>query len=217
MKNISAEDFFTPAEQELIRQAVANAEGATSGEIATMVVARSDSYLEAITLGSVLGAATVALLVAIASHHVTVWSYLPLTIAIYFPFQWFVSRAPLLQKPFISGRRLEEAVRERAVRAFYEKGLYRTRDETGILIFISIFEHKVWILGDRGINARIPTESWQKLVQILTAGIREGRACEALCKVIKSCGEELSRHFPRESGDINELGDEILIGGTTER
>jgi putative membrane protein len=217
MKNISAEDFFTPGEQEQIRLAVKSAEDTTSGEIATMVIARSDSYLEAITLGSVLGAATLALLVAIASHHVTVWSYLPLTIAIYFPFHWLVSRVPLLQKPFISGRRLEEAVKERAVRAFYEKGLYRTRDETGILIFISLFEHKVWILGDRGINARIPPESWQQLVKTLASGIREGRACEALCKVIKSCGDELSRHFPKKSDDIDELQNEILIDGKTER
>jgi putative membrane protein len=216
MRNVS-EDFFTTAEQELIRLAVANAEGATSGEIATMVVARSDRYREAVILGSVLGAAMAALLVAIVSHHVTIWTYLPLTILLYFPVQWIIARAPLFQMPFIAGRRLEEAVKERAVRAFYEKGLYRTRHETGILIFISIFERKVWILGDRGINARIPPESWQQLVQILTEGIRDGRACEALCKVIKSCGEELSRHFPRESDDINELGDEILVGETTER
>jgi len=216
MKNVSAEDFFTPAEQELIRQAVAKAEGATSGEIATMVVARSDRYLEAVTLGSVLGAASVALLIAVSSHHVTIWSYLPLTIALYFPAQRLISRVPALQRPFIAQRRLGEAVKDRAIRAFYEKRLYRTRHETGILIFISIFERKVWILGDRGINARIPPESWQQLVQTLTEGIREGRACEALCKVIKSCGEELSRHFPRESDDINELKDEILIGEKTE-
>jgi putative membrane protein len=217
MRNVSAEDFFTSAEHELIRQTVANAEVATSGEIATMVVARSDSYRDAVTLGSVLGAAMVALLAAIASHHITIWSYIPLTIALYYPIQWLITRVTALQKPFIAGRRMDEAVKARAVRAFYEKGLYRTRHETGILIFISIFERKVWILGDRGINERIPPESWQQLVQILTTGIRENRACEALCKVINSCGEELSRHFPREIDDINELKDEILIGEKTER
>ena len=217
MKNVSAEDFFTAAEQERIRLAVANAESATSGEIATMVVTRSDSYREAVILGSVLGAAMVALVVTIASHHVTIWSYIPLTLALYFPAQWLISRVPALQRPFIAQRRLGEAVRERAMRAFYEKGLYRTGHETGILIFISIFERKVWILGDRGINARIPPESWQQLVQVLATGIRDGHACEALCKVITSCGEELSRHFPRESDDINELQDEILIDEATER
>jgi len=210
MKNFSAEDFFTPAEQERIRLAAAAAEETTSGEIATMVVARSDSYREAVMLGSVLGAALLALLVAIASHHVTIWSYLPLTLGLYFPAHLLISRTPSLQRPFITGKRLTEAVRERAIRAFYEKGLYRTRDETGILIFISIFERKVWILGDRGINARIPTESWLQLVQILTAGIREERSCEALCTVISRCGEELALHFPKMRDDNNELRDEII-------
>jgi putative membrane protein len=210
MKNISAEGFFTSEERALIRQAVERAEGATSGEIATMVVARSDGYPEAVTLGSVLGAATIALLVAIVSYHVTIWTYIPLTVVLYYPFRWLVARVPALQRPFIAGPRMEEAVRARAVRAFYEKGLYRTRYETGILIFISIFEHKVWILGDRGINVRIPPESWQQLVQILASGLRGGKACQALCDVIGRCGEELARHFPKEADDRNELRDEIL-------
>jgi len=74
MKKISAEDFFTPAEQERISLAVATAEKATSGEIATMVVARSDSYREAVILTSIFAAALLALVIAILSHHVTIWS-----------------------------------------------------------------------------------------------------------------------------------------------
>jgi putative membrane protein len=212
MHNNSAEDFFTAEDQERIRLAVAVAERGTSGEIATMVVARSDSYREAVTLGAVLGAATVALVIAVISHHITIWSYLPLTMALYFPLQLLVSRVSALQRPFIATARLNEAVKERAVRAFYEKGLYRTKDETGILIFISIFEHKVWILGDRGINARIPADSWGELVQILVAGIKNGRAADALCEVISRCGAALATHFPRQADDMNELRDEINIG-----
>lgn len=212
MKKVRAEDFFTAEEQERIRLTVAKAEKATSGEIATMVVVRSDSYLEAVTLGSVLGAATLALFIAIASRHVTIWSYLPLTIGLFFPLNLLVGRVSALQRPFIAVNRLNEAVRERAVRAFYEKGLYRTKNGTGILIFISIFERKVWILGDQEINARISSDSWQELVQILVSGIKEGRACDSLCAVITRCGEELSRHFPRENDDVNELQDELLRG-----
>lgn len=212
MKNIRAEDFLTAAEQERIRRAVATAEETTSGEIATMVVARSDSYREASILTSVFGAALLALLIAIFSHQVTIWSYLPMATALFFPLQLLVRRVPPLQRPFITANRLNEAVKERAIRAFYEKGLYRTRDETGILIFISIFEHKVWILGDRGINATIPADSWQELVQVLVTGLKEGRAGDALCEVVTRCGEELARHFPRKDDDANELQDEILLG-----
>lgn len=210
MKGSKAEDFFTPGEQLQIRHAVAAAEKGTSGEIATMVVTRSDSYREAVTLGAVLAAGLAALIVAITSHHVTVWTYIPLTALLYYPAMLLINRVPSLQRPFITRNRLNESVRERAVRAFYEKGLYRTRHETGILIFISLFERKVWILGDRGINARIDPQSWQKLAETLSSGLKEGRACEALCSVINSCGEELAHHFPREADDSNELADDLL-------
>lgn len=212
MRNIRAEDFFTPAEQERIRLTVAAAEKTTSGEIATMVVARSDSYREASILTAIFGAALLALVVAIFSHQVTIWSYLPMAIVLFFPLHMLVKRIPILQRPFISASRLNEAVKERAVRAFYEKELYRTKDETGILIFISVFEHKVWILGDRGINARIPADSWQELVQVLATGLKKGKAAEALCEVVTRCGKELALHFPRKDDDMNELYDDIHIG-----
>ena len=210
MKAEKAKDFFTPEEQERIRQAVIAAEAVTSGEIATMVVERSDSYREAETLGAVLCAGLIAIVAAIASHHVTIWSYIPFVFIFFFPARWFIARVPALLRPFIGPRRLAEAVRERAVRAFYEKELHRTRHETGILIFVSLFERKVWILGDRGINARIPAESWRHLAGTLAEGLREGRALEALCTVIDKCGVELARHFPREADDTNELPDDVM-------
>lgn len=210
MEKSAASDFFTPAELERVRLAVAAAESTTSGEIATMVVMRSEQYREARVGAAVLGAATLALIIAVATGHVTIWSYLPLTLILYYPVFLAIGRCPRLVRPFIGRRRLDEAVRERAVRAFYEKGLYRTKHATGILLFISLFERKVWILGDRGINARIPPESWQELAKSLTLGIVEGRACEALCGVIARCGEELTRHFPLKSGDSNELSDDLL-------
>lgn len=210
MKNKSTHDFFSGTEQESIRQAVKSAEAATSGEIATMVVERSDSYREAETLGAVLVAGLLAVIACLAIHHVTIWTYVPLVFFLFFPVRLLFNRFPRLKLPFIGRRRLEEAVRERAVRAFYEKGLYRTREETGILIFISLLEHKVWILGDRGINARIPADSWQRMARELAEGIKGGRACEALCSVIASCGAELASHFPRRSDDENELTDEVL-------
>jgi len=205
-----ADRFFSPQEQEQIRQAVAAAEATTSGEIATMIVDSSDIYREAKVTAAILLAAMAALLMAIITRHTTVWSYLPLTMICYFPAAFLVARLPQLLQPFISRRRCEEAVRSRSVRAFYEKGLYRTKDETGILIFISLFEHKVWILGDRGINARIAPEAWQQLARELSEGIGSGSACAALCRVIEKCGELLSSHFPGKRDNPNELSDAII-------
>lgn len=226
--------FFNEEENNRIRTAVAEAEGATSGEIVAMVVDRSDSYREAEILGAVLTSGLLALVAELAIqllslwtafsdwghggrpeaelvfHGASLWTYIPLTVVLFFPMRHLFRKFERLKLPFVGRKRLAEAVRERAVRAFYEKGLYRTRDETGILIFMSLLEHKVWILGDRGIDKMIPHDSWQELARELSGGMREGRACEALCSVIAKCGDELARHFPKKADDRNELGDEII-------
>ena len=111
----------------------------------------------------------------------------------------------------MSRRGLEEMVSERAVRAFYEKGLYRTRDETGILIFISLLERMVWILGDRGINSKISADFWHERAQELTKGIREKNHTRAVGEVIARCGVELAKFFPRKPDDTDELTDEVLL------
>ena len=210
MKTGKAEGFFTEVELERIRKAVAGAEAATAGQIATMVVGESDSYREARLLGVIFLAGFFALIASIIINHVTIWSYIPLVFLFALPVFLLFRRWPRLRLAFVGSRRVAEAVRGRAIRAFYEKGLYRTTDETGVLIFISLLERKVWILGDRGINARIRPESWSELAAQLAAGIRSGNACSTLCAVIDACGVELGRHFPKKPGRGNELSDEVI-------
>ncbi len=203
--------FFSDEERERIRHAVEAAEAATSGEIATMVVDHSDRYLEAEILGGILLAALAALIIAVSTQHTSIWTFLPLTLVLSFPARLLFNRFPRLKFPFVNKRRMMHAVRERAIRAFFEKKLYRTRDENGILIFISILERKVWILGDRNIDARIPHEEWQAMAHEVSAGIRGGGACAALCGVVEKCGRILTEHFPKMPDDVNELPDDLIM------
>ena len=210
MKSPTADTFFTVRDKMQIREAVRAVEKGTSGEIATMVVEHSAGYLEAEVLGGVLVSGLVALVIAVASQHVTIWTFVPIVCALYFPARLLFIRFPRLKIPFVNKTRLMHAVRERAVRAFYERGLYRTRDENGILIFISLLERKVWIIGDKGVDRQIPQETWQAYALEVSVGIREGRACDALCSVIGSCGRVLMERFPRKEDDTNELPDELI-------
>lgn len=210
MTRKTAHNFFSDADREAIRMAVEAAESRTAGEIATMVVDHSDSYREAEVLGSVLVAGFMAVIACVAFHHVTIWSFIPVVFLAFYPVRYLFRRLPHLKLPFVARRRLAHAVRDRAVRAFFEKGLHRTRDESGILIFISLLERKVWILGDRGIDEKIPLHVWHGLARELSTGIREGRSCETLCTVIARCGEHLAAHFPRKADDTNELPDNVL-------
>ncbi|MBU5612371.1 TPM domain-containing protein [Geomonas azotofigens] len=206
-----AHDFFSQADKEAIRQAVARAEALSSGEIATMVVSESDRYREAEALGALLLSGFVCVVIAVLTHHVTIWTYIPVVFLLYFPVLLFLRRFPRFKLSFVGPRRLAEAVSERALVAFYQQGLYRTRGETGILIFISLLERKVWIVGDRGINEKIAPGYWKSLAERLAQGLRAGRGAQAVCEVIAACGSELERHFPRGKDDRNELSDEIII------
>ncbi|MDD2851889.1 MAG: hypothetical protein PHY09_08320 [Desulfuromonadaceae bacterium] len=211
MKSKNSSNFFSKPEREKISTLVKKAELETSGEIAVMVVDESDSYREAEFMGALLLSAFIAFVVAVSLHQITIWSYIPAVILFWFPALFFMRCFPRFKLALAGKKRMVEAVRERAIRAFFEKKLYRTREETGVLIFISALEHKVWILGDRGINERIAPQLWQALAGELAGKIREDLAFEGLCAVIEKLGAVLEERFPRAADDTNELPDEVMV------
>ena len=194
-------------QQASIRAAVSKAEARTSGEIVPLLVAQSDDYREAAAQAAAVIAAALALALALIIQDTSVWFFLPAAFVLYFPALAAVRRLPLLKLAFTPAARVSEVVRQQAMRVFYEKGLHRTRDANGILIFISLLERKVWILGDRGINAVIPPERWVELASALGSGIRRGQLTEALVGVIAEMGDVLRQHFPSRPDDVNELPD----------
>ncbi|MEK7331954.1 MAG: hypothetical protein AAB017_01120, partial [Nitrospirota bacterium] len=130
----------------------------------------------------------------------------------FFPALFMFNKIPVLKTAFIGKKRMAEAVRLRTVRAFYERGLYKTKNNTGVLFFISLLERKVWVLADKGIYEKIKQESLNKFASIVSKGIREGHACDALCAAIKESGELLAAHFPITPDDTNELSDHVMTG-----
>ncbi len=209
-ESVMKTDLFSDSQREEIRRAVTAAEEATSGEIVVLVLPESDRYREAEALGGVIFAALLALTVGTFLHHATVWFYIPLQFILFFPCRLLFCKVPRLKRPLLPTSRRESAVRERCLHAFYDEGVHRTREASGVLIFISLLERKVWIIGDRGINEKISPETWQELAGELSGGIREKRACATLCAVIARCGEILARQFPPKGDDVNELPDEVL-------
>lgn len=207
---IRAKDFFSRAEKERIRQAVEAAEKTTSGEIAVAFVHESDRYREAELLGALCLSALVALVLSIVLHHITIWFYIPVTAVLFIPSLYLFRRVPHLKLAFLPHKRVHEAVRERAVYTFFQRGVHNTTEQTGILIFISLLERKVWILGDRGIHGKIRSDFWRGVARELAEGIKERRTMEALCGAIQKCGSELTRHFPGRPEGQNQVKDDIV-------
>jgi putative membrane protein len=206
---VRAKDFFSTTEKEKIKQAVTEAEKDTTGEIAVKVVEASARYRDAEILGSVLLSGLFALVLSLLLNHVTVWFYIPATFILFFPCWYLFKKAPHLKLALVSDQDAVHEVSEEAIHSFYERGLHRTKHGTGILIFISLLERKVWILGDSGINDKVDRDFWGSLVTELTKGIREGKALDALCSVIAKCGVELSKQFPGRH-DTNQIDDDVI-------
>ena len=209
---MKAETFFTSDEQDRIQQAVAAAEKTTAGEIVPMLVTSSARYTEVemtgLALGLVLG--TFAEFIIhdpwALIHSQLLW---PLAGAV---FGFIFCRLPPIKRRLISKDRIAEAVDLRSLAAFTGQGLHHTRAETGILIFVSLLEHRVVVLADRGIHTKVQPGTWDEVVRIVTAGLKSGKPCDAFCKAIARCGKILAQHFPRSPDDKDELSNRLVTG-----
>ena len=212
--------MFPQSDLEAIREAVQRAERRTRGEIVPMVVPVSARYRDASYLaGLIVALVTLAALVSVdygwvrwrwTGHHPG-WMIVGVLAA--YALGSFIGRFPRVIRLLISNERMAMKVRLRAERAFYEQGLHKTKEGTGILIFLSLLERRAQILADQAIDARVPPGTWEILVRDLVQGIRADRQTKALCDAIARCGDLLALHFPASGGDNpNELPDELIRG-----
>ena len=211
-----AEQFLTFEEQQRVTEAVRKAEKKTSGEIVPMIVSASDRYPLAVISGAVFLSFPLSLLTtrligsAIWVGPNNMWLFLACFFTLYVPMYYLVDNLDWLKRKFLIQYRVEEEVENAAIQSFFTKELYRTKDQNGILLYISVFERRVWILGDSGINEKIPQQRWQKIVEMVVTGIKNGQSCEVICGAITEIGDILEEHFPYQKDDTDELHNLII-------
>lgn len=215
--------LLSDTDLEAVRAAVAEAEKRTSGEIVPYVVPASDAYPNSLWKGAAFGGLTGPLLALAFLHlwdlwgsHLELWITLPAAAgaAVGFLLAAFV---PPVKRWLAGDEMLELRTRQRAEMAFLEQEVFRTRERTGILLFLSLFEHRVVVLADSGIHSLVQPGQWDGIAAGIAEGIRSGRAREALLTAIRTCGELLERHgVARRTDDVNELPDELRRGGEPE-
>ena len=215
MKDL-AQHFLTDDERSQVENAVKAAEKRTAGEIVVMIISSSYEYPLANVIGATTFALPLALIVAplvgswlwIGSQNM--WLFIGFLTAFFILFHEIIKRTGWLKRFFISQREIDDEVEEAAVTQFFDQGLYRTRDETGVLVLISVFEHRVWMLADRGINAKVQQNQWDDIVTMITAGIKQQRPADAICEAVEKIGDLLEAHFPIKPDDTNELKNLII-------
>ena len=211
-------NLFTEDDLRKIHDAVQAAERRTRGEIVPMIVPSSARYSEARYLaGLALSILTLTVLLtfehgwgqyAWQGHHP---AWIALGVVLTYALGYWAGSLPALIQFFTSKERMAFKVRRRAELAFYEHGLHKTREGTGILIMASLLERRVQVLADKAINDSVPLGTWDTLVNDLVQGIKDGWPTEAFCKAIAKCGDLLAEHFPARPGDNpDELADNLI-------
>ena len=102
-------------------------------------------------------------------------------------------------------------IRRTAERIFERLGMTRTELRNGVLLFVACEEQRFVILGDKGINERVPAGFWDDIAARLTVRFKEGQFTDGIVDAIHSAGHELEEFFPRQKGDVNELANDISV------
>lgn len=203
-----------------IKTAVKNAEDKISGEIVPVIVERSADYATAhyrsCLIFGLLGFFAIIILdrYIIFNSSSTLY-YDPMFIfAVVLTcsvFGYFLPGfSPGVKRMFIRQSQLNEATRQRAENAFLEEEVFNTRHRTGIMIFVSFFEHEVIIMADRGISKVVEQREWDNMVAELINNIRQDKIIEGIESGVRRCGEILlEKGFVKTSDDVNELGDDL--------
>ncbi len=217
--------LFKDDELKKIEAAVEAAERKTSGEIAVAYIKQSDSYaVQELMFGIAIGFLYFMELLFFTHEIETFvkslsWEYSLNHLLMAYGFSTFVviflvyllANLPLVDRLIVPGSVKRRKVRERALRHFAEAGVYKTKDQTGILIFISHLEHRIELIADSGIAAKIEQQTWDKMVEHIIDGIRRGKLADHLVESIGQCGDILAEHFPIQADDVNELKNGIDI------
>ena len=194
-----------------VRAALLEAESRTAGEIVPVVLERSDSHPDArwiVALGTLLlGTALLSSLLP--------WDAPPLLLlcqvglgALGWLLAWLL---PDLQRLVVSESRATHVAEEQAAQEFRRQELHHTRDASGVLLLVSLFERRVIVLGDAGIHARVGDAHWTATTEAVLDGVARGSLRDGLVAGIERCGAVLAAHFPARPDDRNELPDRLVV------
>jgi putative membrane protein len=221
MRKLSAEDHAR------VSQAVAAAEAKSDGEIITVCADRSDSYHDVGLHYAVLVLFLVLAFFAAWPGQLEVWwtrlmgwsaeptmrQLLTLLLgfallkflAVLFILKWMPLRIALTP-----GSTKTRRVRRRAVMLFRTGGERRTIGRTGILVYLSMAEHRAEIIGDEAITAVTTPETWGEAMVALLTQVKAGRPADGIVAAVELIGGVLAEHFPKSHADTNEIPDKLI-------
>ena len=215
---MSIKSRFSEKDLERIKAAVKEAETKISGEIVPVFVEKSGHYIIANYRGAMILASFSFALIVILDRYVP-------SLAIYDPLYIFflvvvggalgaflTHYVSPIKFWLLSQFHLDQSTRKRAETAFLEEEVFNTRHRTGIMIFVSFFEHEVMVMADRGISKVVGQKEWDAIVVNIITHIRLGKVTDGIVSAIERCAEVLLENgFVKTKDDVNELRDDLRL------
>lgn len=219
---------LTDADRARVAAAVTEAERHTAGEIVTIVARRSDKYHDVALHWAVLTMLLVLALlafrpgVAVWLHGLVAdpWEGAPapgglFTVAlVLLAVTFLVVRVAFAWMPLrlavTPARTAARRVHARALALFRATAEARTRDATGVLLYLSLDEHRAEIIADAAIHARVAPQVWGAAMAALIAATRDDRPGDGMAEAVRQIGVVLADHVPPRPDDTNELPDRLI-------
>jgi uncharacterized membrane protein len=106
----------------------------------------------------------------------------------------------------------KEDVLDKATITFHRLKMDATGLRNGVLFYLAVKDHKFAILGDKGINEKVPADFWDHIKEEMLVHFKQQQFTEGLCKGIGMAGEKLKLNFPLLENDSNELTNDVSFG-----
>lgn len=211
-----------------VSEAVARAEHGTAGEVVTVLADRSDGYTDVsmawaalaamLCLTALAGAPAffLGVIEQLLGGWVHGWTPRELFLiasvlaAVTFAVVVVLQLVPAVRFALIPGPIKAKRVHDRALHTFQVGAERRTTARTGILIYLSMKEHRAEVLADAAIASKVDGEVWADALEALLSHVRSGDVASGMCSAVEKVGEVLALHFPRDAQDVNELPDRLI-------
>lgn len=207
--SVSTHAFFDDAAKAAVSAAIERVESQTSAEIVVAVRRQAGASYSGADLGfgALVALASLTLLLFVDKEFATTW--IPVDVAGSFALGAILCRYTwFLRRLFVPSARRTEETRRAASTAFHEAGIGRTSGRNGVLVLVALFEHRVAVIPDVGID---PVLIQPSIANLRAAIERPVPDFDAFLAALESFGPALSKAMPRRDDDVNELPDEVGV------
>ncbi len=205
------DSVLAPEAEKRVHAALIEAERHTIGEVVPVVLGRSDAHPSGEWRSGLVMLVVGSALLEGVLPWTSPWLVILCQVGLGAIGFGLARMLPGWKRMFVTEKRATEVALEQASLEFQRLELQRTEARTGVLVFVSLFERRVVVLGDTGIHATVGDAHWSRTRDEVLAGINRGDLASGLVDGIRACGEVLTKHFPVAVGDRNEVPDRMVV------